>query len=412
MAPLFHFLLPVLLPLFPTLTTAWTDLSDETLARLPNPSDADFDITTGTLLSPILIPRVPGSDGSLKVFRHFQDFFATKLPDWKVSTQNSTSTTPTSGGMEIPFVNFYATRDPPWADAGDVGRLVLAAHYDSKSTPEGFIGATDSAVPCAVIMHAAQAVDEALTRKWEDMRAKGLVGDGLGEGDGHDDAYRGVMILFLDGEEAFESWTNEDSLYGARSLAETWESTPHIALSTRKNQLSSIDLFLLLDLLGSKSPSIPSYFPTTHWAYTHMSLLESRLRRQRHFLSHETSPHPWFFEPRKREKHFNGMMVQDDHMPFLARGVEVLHVIPTPFPRVWHVMEDDGAHLDMPTVKDWARLMAAFLAGWLGLEGFVEAPLEVMPSFGDGGGVGRGVGKDVTSGAVRGRGRGILRTEL
>jgi len=97
-----------------------------------------------------------------------------------------------------------------------VGRLVLVAHYDSKSTPEGFIGATDSAVPCAVLMHAAQAIDEALTRKWEDMRVKGLAGDGLGDGDGHEDAYRGVMILFLDGEEAFHSWTNEDSLYGAR----------------------------------------------------------------------------------------------------------------------------------------------------------------------------------------------------
>lgn len=216
MAPLFRLLFPILLPLLPTLTTAWTDLSDETLARLPTPSDTEFDITSGTLLSPILIPRVPGTEGSLKVLSHFQNFFATKLPYWKTSTQNSTTTTPTSNGAEIPFVNFYATRDPPWAGEGNVGRLVLVAHYDSKSTPEGFIGATDSAVPCAVLMHAAQAVDEALTRKWEDMRVKGLAGDGLGDGDGHQDAYRGVMILFLDGEEAFHSWTHEDSLYGAR----------------------------------------------------------------------------------------------------------------------------------------------------------------------------------------------------
>ncbi|KAG0124287.1 peptidase family M28-domain-containing protein [Tuber indicum] len=405
MAPLFRLLLPALLPLFPTLTTAWTDLSDETLARLPNPSDTDFDITSGALLSPILIPRVPGTEGSLKVLSHFQNFFATKLPDWKTSTQNSTATTPTSNGAEIPFVNFYATRDPPWAGGGDVGRLVLVAHYDSKSTPEGFIGATDSAVPCAVLMHAAQAVDEALTRKWEDMRVKGLAGDGLGDGDGHEDAYRGVMILFLDGEEAFHSWTNEDSLYGARSLAKTWESTPHTVLSQRKNHISSIDLFLLLDLLGSKSPTIPSYFPTTHWAYTHMAALESRLRRQNHFLSHETSPNPWFFEP-KKGKRFNSMMIQDDHIPFLARGVEVLHVIPSPFPRVWHVLEDDGKHLDMPTVKDWARLTAAFLAGWLGLEGFVEAPLEVIPVGGR-----AGEAEDVTSGAVKGRGV-RLKTEL
>jgi len=29
---------------------------------------------------------------------------------------------------------------------------VLAAHYDSKLTPEGFLGATDSAVPCAMLL--------------------------------------------------------------------------------------------------------------------------------------------------------------------------------------------------------------------------------------------------------------------
>jgi hypothetical protein len=27
---------------------------------------------------------------------------------------------------------------------------------------------------------------------------------------------KGVQIIFLDGEEAFVSWTNTDSLYGAR----------------------------------------------------------------------------------------------------------------------------------------------------------------------------------------------------
>ncbi len=88
-----------------------------------------------------------------------------------------------------------------------MGRLALVAHYDSKITPDGFIGATDSAAPCAMIMHAARNVDEALTTKWEAMQAEGL--SGLEE-------EKGVQILFLDGEEAFVSWTNTDSLYGAR----------------------------------------------------------------------------------------------------------------------------------------------------------------------------------------------------
>lgn len=168
-----------------------------------------------------------------------------------------------------------------------------------------------------------------------------------------------------------------------RSLAETWEKTPHVALSARRNLLSSIDLFFLLDLLGAKSPRIPSFFKTTHWAYEHMSSLERRLREHSQFLSHESSPGPWFFQPEKQGTRFNGM-IQDDHIPFLARGVEVLHIIPTPFPSVWHTIADDADHLDMPTVKDWGTLTTAFLAGWLGLEGFVDAPMEDFPVIGGG----------------------------
>lgn len=165
-----------------------------------------------------------------------------------------------------------------------------------------------------------------------------------------------------------------------RSLAETWESTHHPALSSRQNHLSSIDLFLLLDLLGSPSPRIPSYFKTTHWAYSHMAALEARMRASNLFLSHGSSPGSWFYEA-KKPAHPVGFMVQDDHVPFLARGVEVLHIIPTPFPRVWHTMEDDGEHLDMQTVKDWAYLVTAFTAGWLELDGHVEAPLDTAGSI-------------------------------
>lgn len=36
-----------------------------------------------------------------------------------------------------------------------------------------------------------------------------------------------LQFLFLDGEEAFKEWTDEDSIYGARHLADKWYSTPH-----------------------------------------------------------------------------------------------------------------------------------------------------------------------------------------
>jgi hypothetical protein len=31
-------------------------------------------------------------------------------------------------------------------------------------------------------------------------------------------------------------------------------------------------------------------------------------------------------------------------------------------------MQDDGAHLDIPTVKDWARIVTAFTLEWMDVQ--------------------------------------------
>ncbi|PQE15226.1 hypothetical protein CJF32_00007890 [Rutstroemia sp. NJR-2017a WRK4] len=362
-------LLVLLLVTYWSGANAYTSLSDDSLRSLPS-GGADFDIKDGSILAPILIPRVPGTPGSQTVQRHLVDFFTTHLPLWRIEYQNSSSTTPVTGNKQVPFVNIIITRDPPWTKPGDVGRLALVAHYDSKLTPTGFIGATDSAAPCAMIMHAARSVDNALTKKWAAMEAAGDIGL---------DEEKGVQILFLDGEEAFLSWTNDDSLYGSRSLAESWEAEPHAAMSTYKNPLNSINLFLLLDLLGYKKPTIPSYFETTHWAYQKLGTIEKRLRSLG--ISTSTIDLP-FLRDTDRMTFSGGGGVQDDHLPFMARGVEILHMIPTPFPEVWHTINDDGEHLDMPTVEDWAKIFTAFVAEWMDLEGFM--PREPQAATGNG----------------------------
>lgn len=367
----------LLLPVATRDAIAYTVLSDKTLGQLPSPG-SDFDINDGALLAPILRPRVPGTSGSEAVLYHFVDFFAANLPQWKLTLQNSSSTTPTSNGAEIPFTNLIATRDPPWVEnQGDVGRLALVAHYDSKLTPEGFIGATDSAAPCAMLLHAVRSIDVALTAKWEAMEAEGL--------DGMED-HKGIQVLLLDGEEAFKMWTHDDSLYGARALAEEWESTMHPAMSAYQTPLHSIDLFLLLDLLGAKNPRVPSYFKTSNWAYQHMAQLEQRLRAMGSFKTAQSSQ-PFMNEGGKSDTDtWIGGYVEDDHVPFMLRGVEVLHIIPSPFPVVWHTILDDGEHLDSDTVDDWAMLMTAFAAEWMDLEGYFEAQPVARERHADGGG--------------------------
>lgn len=392
MAPAYRVLIRLLLStyylgllFFVLPSEAYHTISDESLKALPRPND-DFDIHTGALLSPILQPRVPGTPGSTAVLNHFVNFVRTNLSsEWKIEFQNSTSKTPVTGNKDVPFVNFIASRDPPWAEPGDVGRLTLVAHYDSKYSPKGFIGAIDSAAPCAMIMHAMRSIDAALTKKWAAMQAEGLP-------DGWVDEHRGIQVIFLDGEEAFKDWSATDSLYGSRALAEYWDKKANPAMSTFKTPLSQITLFVLLDLLGSPDPTVQSYFKTTHWAYQHMADIEKRMRDLGLFKSSPNYPGPpgqnnkapgtgkiepqWLTDASKTESELPSWSgIQDDHIPFLSRGVEILHVIDTPdsagFPKVWHTMADDGEHLDLPTVEDWSMLVTAFAAEWMELEGFI-----------------------------------------
>ncbi|CAI6336049.1 unnamed protein product [Periconia digitata] len=373
------FFVAVALFVLSTIAAAYTTVSDDTLKGFPAPGP-EFDIKKGSILAPILRTRVSGTEGNVAVRQHLVDFIKTQLPEWRIELHNSTSTTPISDGKQVPFVNIIATRDPPNAKVGDVGRLALVAHYDSKLQPEGFIGATDSAAPCAMILHTARSIDKALTKKWEAM-ADDM--DTL-------DEPKGVQLLLLDGEEAFVAWTATDSIYGARALAEDWETAYHPATSTYQTPLDSIDLFLLLDLLGGASPVVPSYFKTTHWAYKHMAELEHRMRDQGLFKSspnhasklakrnNKKRKEPYFLTELEKADtaYFLGGAIEDDHIPFMARGVEILHMIPSPFPTQWHNIEDDGEHLHMETVEDWTRLVTAFTAEWMELEGHFDSKVQ------------------------------------
>jgi glutaminyl-peptide cyclotransferase len=51
-----------------------------------------------------------------------------------------------------------------------------------------------------------------------------------------------VELVFFDGEEAFVQWTPTDSLYGSRHLAASWG----------RPSLDRIELFVLLDLIGTR----------------------------------------------------------------------------------------------------------------------------------------------------------------
>lgn len=78
---------------------------------------------------------------------------------------------------------------------------------------------------------------------------------------------------------------------------------------------------------------------------------------------------PSFFVPRDSPggQTFLGA-IEDDHIPFVHRGVPVVHLIATPFPPVWHTIRDDASALDLPTIKAWALIVRLTVAEYLGLD--------------------------------------------
>ncbi|KAJ4475659.1 glutaminyl-peptide cyclotransferase-like protein [Lentinula aciculospora] len=377
-------------------------------------SSLDPITSTQKHLERILIPRVSDTDNNTLV----REYIMKTLQDgynggkgWHIEEDEFEGDTPFG---KKKFVNVVATKDPRASR-----RLILAAHFDSKyfSPPnDQFLGAIDSAFPCAVLLDLAESLDGML-----ETRISQLEQDNLPVEEDEDLADTTLQLVFFDGEEAFVSWSETDSIYGARHLAETWESTyisygsPSVVTtmssrssnssSTENNDsmlgfigprrllpptslslLSTIEHLILLDLLGSKPPSegkpmIKNYFKDTAWLFSSLSQTEVRLAALDAFVdpsipeSSEDSAHMSkdsfisYFQPlpQKASQMVNIGYMGDDHVPFLRRGVPVLHLIPEPFPRVWHTLADDATALDKASMRRWVVLMRVFVAEYLGL---------------------------------------------
>ncbi|XP_028651806.2 glutaminyl-peptide cyclotransferase-like [Erpetoichthys calabaricus] len=292
-----------------------------------------------TFLQPMLIERYPGSPGSQVARQHIANCLSSLSAGWTVGFDTFSALTPRG---QVSFSNVMAVLDP------DVPRrLLLACHYDSKYFPTDekgrvFIGASDSAVPCAMLLELVTALDAEL-RTFKQQRLPLT-----------------LQLVFFDGEEAFSEWTPTDSLYGSRHLAGRMAKTKHPSGAVDTTLLDSIDLFVLLDLIGSPDPLFVNHFDNTvHW-FDRLVLVEKRLHRLG-LLSSHPSEQTYF------RKDFYLGPVEDDHVPFLKKGVPVLHLISTPFPPVWHTMDDTEDRLHAPTVDNLTRIMAVFIAEYLGL---------------------------------------------
>ncbi len=186
-------------------------------------------------------------------------------------------------GESLVFRNIVARTSPSVT-------MVLAAHYDSKRGlgPDD-VAAADSAASCAILLKLAK-----------DLKDQ-----------------RGVCLVFFDGEEALEEpWTDSNALWGSRALAWHWAKT---------GEIRRIRLFVLLDLVGTSGTQFYSFWKRTQTEFEALADLAPDLFRK--------EPPPV-------------AAIDDDHKPFLRRGVPVLHLISVPFPQEWHTVQDTTAIVD------------------------------------------------------------------
>ncbi|GAA5886313.1 hypothetical protein JCM3774_002964, partial [Rhodotorula dairenensis] len=353
----------------------YTRVSDESLGELAQLSDLDAALDyrdPDSLLARILVPRVSGTDNLTAVQRLVEDRFAHL--GWDVDKDAFEAETPIG---TKPMTNLVFTHD-----LSAPRRLVLAAHLDSKYFPthpaDQFVGATDSAAPCAILLDLATALTPWLDARKQRVEAAGGEEGRAGQGET-------LQVVFFDGEEAFRDWSATDSIYGARHLAEKWslrtEVSPAPIQSTPQTTLARISHLVLLDLLGAPNPLVRSFFPNTGWLFDELLHAEDRLGRagvlwpgldrdryaaQRDRLgARERS----FFVPRNAPgMQMHAGSIEDDHLPFMHAGVPIVHLIPVPFPPVWHTIKDDAAALDLGTIKAWALILRLTVAEYLGLD--------------------------------------------
>ncbi|KAI8084289.1 uncharacterized protein B0P05DRAFT_534973 [Gilbertella persicaria] len=338
LARLLFFVLPLVL--------AYRELPNEALRHLSKFTNTTRLSVNGNLMKPLLIERVSDTPGNRQVREFIVEHF--KSLGWHVELDEFSDTTPFGNKS---FANIIVTHNPDKPT-----RLVLAAHYDSMYSPDfEFIGATDSAIPCGILMNIAEVMNDMMSDNSVHYRQKDKT----------------LQMIFFDGEEAFQQWSPTDSIYGARHLANLWEnSIVSSPTKTMRNRLDQIEVMVLLDLLGVANTQFPNLYRSTSWLYDQLINLENRLNNQSILktVSSKTGQDlVSMFNPNSFLT-FRGEAIGDDHVPFLMRGVNILHMIPHPFPNVWHNRLDNADCIDDNVVENLSVLFRTFTAEYLELD--------------------------------------------
>jgi Zn-dependent M28 family amino/carboxypeptidase len=208
--------------------------------------------------------RPPGSEAHQKL----ENYIVSKLKGVDVEQDKFTADTPAG---KFPINNIIA-KFPGKKN----GIIVVAGHYDTNyPLPKDYVGANDGGSSTALLLSLA-----------DQLHGK--------ERDGYS-----VWLVWTDGEEAFVKWTDSDSLYGTKQLAQKWHAD---------GTSGKIKAFILVDMTGDADLDIQRDANSTPWLTDLVQQAATNLGYQSHFFRQTVA-------------------MDDDHMPFAKIGVPVIDLI-------------------------------------------------------------------------------------
>ena len=221
---------------------------------------------------------------------------------WKVERQNFSDDTPRG---KVQFVNLVATFGSQAAPS-----FLVCSHYDTKTFDNArFVGANDGGSSTGVLVELARVLAE----------QPGLA--------------KKIELVFFDGEEAYEAFTDTDGLYGSRYFAKQL-----VAQDKAKLFRGGI----LFDMVGDKSLTIT--LPPDSPADLVRGIFGSAdaLNLRKHFT------------------YFDRDMT-DDHTPLNEIGIPVIDLIDFDYPP-WHTPDDTVDKLSAESLQITGAVAAYYLS--------------------------------------------------
>ena len=250
-------------------------------------------------------PRPPGSEAIEKSRAYIDDQL--KSFGWQVTKQTFSDDTPRG---KVRFVNLIARFGSAGSEKTPAQLFLLCSHYDTKTFDTvRFVGANDGGSSTGLLLEMARVLASR-----PDLAAK-------------------TELVFFDGEEAYDNFSERDGLYGSRYFA---------AQLAQTGSAKQFRAGVLFDMVGDRSLNITLPPDSPAQIARDIFAAADALKLRNHFTYFDRD-------------------ITDDHTPLNAMGIPTIDIIDFDFPW-WHTADDTMDKLSAQSLQIVGSVAAYYLS--------------------------------------------------